>query len=181
MLGLGGNNLTSDLSVGLRTPTREAERLKEQYGTALSSLIDKDQTIEVPSVGGRKSRKLSRKIMGEILEPRVEEMLSLLNQELVDSGYKDIVNAGIVMTGGTSLLEHMEEMAEQIFDLPVRVGFPHNIGGVTDVVSIPQCATSVGLLIYGMRNEPGRRFKVREENFLGWAAGRMKNWFRSIM
>jgi cell division protein FtsA len=181
VLGLGGNNLTSDLSVGLRTPLREAERLKEQYGSAVSSMIDKDHTIEVPSVGGRKSRKLSRKIMGEILEPRVEEMFTLLNQELSDSGFKEMVNAGIVMTGGCSLLENMEEMAEQIFDLPVRVGFPQHIGGVIDIVNTPQCSTGVGLLLYGLKNEPGGRFKMQEENVFSWAATRMKNWFKNMM
>jgi len=181
VLGLGGNNLTSDLSVGLRTPLKEAERIKEIYGTALTSMIEKDQTIEVPSVGGRKSRKLSRKVMGEILEPRVEEMLTLLNQELVESGFKEVVNSGVVMTGGTSLLTNMEDMAEQMFDLPVRIGFPQNIGGVIDVVSTPQCSTGVGLLVYGMKNEPGGRFKMREESMFGWAANRMKNWFKNIM
>lgn len=181
VLGLGGNNLTSDLSVGLRTPLREAERLKEQYGSAVSSMIDKDHTIEVPSVGGRKSRKLSRKIMGEILEPRVEEMFTLLNQELSDSGFKEMVNAGIVMTGGSSLLENMEEMAEQIFDLPVRVGFPQHVGGVIDIVNTPQCSTGVGLLLYGLKNEPGGRFKMQEESIFSWAATRMKNWFKNML
>jgi cell division protein FtsA len=157
VLGLGGHNLTNDLSIGLRTPFREAIRLKEEFGCALSSMIDKDQTIEVPSVGGRKPRKLSRKIMGEILEPRVEEMLTLVNQELVESGYKDMANAGVVMTGGTALLEHMAELAEQIFDLPVRLGYPRDIGGVIDIVNSPQCATGVGLVVYGLKNEPVRR------------------------
>ncbi|HSR36067.1 MAG TPA: cell division protein FtsA, partial [Desulfurivibrionaceae bacterium] len=103
VLGLGGHNLTNDLSVGLRTPVKEAERLKEEYGCALASMIDKDQIIEVPSVGGRKSRKLSRRVMGEILEPRVEEMLTLINQELSESHFKDVANSGMVLTGGTSL------------------------------------------------------------------------------
>lgn len=182
VLGLGGHNLTNDLSVGLRTPIKEAERLKEEYGCALTSMIDKDQIIEVPSVGGRKPRKLSRKVMGEILEPRVEEMLTLINQELTDSNFKELANAGIVVTGGTSLLQNMEELAEQIFDLPVRVGYPHDIGGVVDVVSVPQWATGVGLVIYGMNREPGRKsFRGRDENIIGRVTSRMKGWFKSII
>lgn len=182
VLGLGGHNLTNDLSVGLRTPIKEAERLKEEYGCALTSMIDKDQIVEVPSVGGRKPRKLSRKVMGEILEPRVEEMLTLINQELTDSNFKELANAGIVVTGGTSLLQNMEELAEQIFDLPVRVGYPHDIGGVVDVVSMPQWATGVGLVIYGMNREPGRKsFRGRDENIIGRVTSRMKGWFKSII
>ncbi|MCK5403636.1 MAG: cell division protein FtsA [Desulfobulbaceae bacterium] len=177
VLGLGGHNLTNDLSVGLRTPLKEAVRLKEKFGSALSSMIDKDQIIEVPSVGGRDPRKLSRKIMGEILEPRVEEMLTLINQELADSGYKELVNAGIVITGGTSLLENMADIAEQIFDLPVRVGYPKDIGGVTDIVNTPQCATSVGLVVYGMNNEPMQR----KRSIGSGALGRVKDFFRKIM
>jgi len=157
VLGLGGNNLTNDLSIGLRTPMKDAERLKEMHGCAMSSMIDKDQTIEVPSVGGRTPRKLSRRVMGEILEPRVEEMLTLINRELCDlkigdSKVKDLVNVGVVLTGGTALLTNIQELAEQIFDLPVRVGMPRGVGGVNDIIHTPQCATGVGLLLYGMRN-----------------------------
>ncbi|HIJ91601.1 MAG: cell division protein FtsA [Desulfobulbaceae bacterium] len=181
VLGLGGQNLTNDLSIGLRTPQKEAERLKEEYGCALASLIDKDQVIEVPSVGGRKNRKLSRRVMGEILEPRVEEMLTLINQELLDSKYKEMVNAGIVLTGGSCLLDNMEELAEQIFDLPVRIGRPENIGGVVDVVGTPQWATGVGLVIYGMKNGPGERFKRTKGGLVGRVTGRVKDWFKGIV
>ncbi len=181
VLGLGGHNLTNDLSIGLRTPLKEAERLKEEFGCALASMIDKDQVIEVPSVGGRKNRKLSRKVMGEILEPRVEEMLTLINQELIESNFKEMVNAGMVLTGGTSLLENMEELAEQIFDLPVRIGHPENIGGVVDVVNTPQWATGVGLVIFGMKHGPGENFKRSSGGVLGRVAGRMKDWFKNMI
>lgn len=181
VLGLGGHNLTSDLSVGLRTPLKEAVRLKEEYGSALSSMIDKDQTIEVPSVGGRKPRRLSRRVMGEILEPRIEEMLTLVNQELTDSRFKDVVNAGVVITGGTGLLENMVEIAEQIFDLPVRIGFPQGIGGVTDIVNTPQCATGVGLVIYGMNNAPNRRFRERNGRLFGRIANGLRGLFGKVM
>ena len=165
----------------MRTPQKEAERLKEEYGSALASLIDKDQVIEVPSVGGRKNRKLSRRVMGEILEPRVEEMLTLINQELLDSKYKEMVNAGMVLTGGSCLLDNMEELAEQIFDLPVRIGRPENIGGVVDVVGTPQWATGVGLVIYGMKNGPAERFKRPKGGVVGRVTGRMKDWFKGIV
>ena len=181
VLGLGGHNLTNDLSIGLRTPLKEAERLKEEYGCALASLIDKDQVIEVPSVGGRKSRRLSRRVMGEILEPRVEEMLTLINQELTDSRYKEMVNAGIVLTGGTALLEHMEELAEQIFDLPVRVGVPENLEGLAEVVDSPQWATGVGLVIYGMRHDPAGGFRARSGKMLGKLGSRMRDWFKNVI
>lgn len=178
VLGLGGHNLTNDLSIGLRTPLKEAERLKEEYGCALASMIDKDQVVEVPSVGGRKSRKLSRKVMGEILEPRVDEMLTLINQELINSNYKELTNAGLVMTGGTSLLTNMVDLAEQIFDVPVRIGYPHNIGGVVDIISTPQWATGVGLVVYGMRHDPGPKFDSGSSSAFGRLLGRMRDWFR---
>jgi len=181
VLGLGGHNLTNDLSIGLRTPLNEAQRLKEEYGCALASMIEKDQTIEVPSVGGRRTRKLSRKVMGEILEPRVEEMMTMINQEMIDSNFKELVNAGIVLTGGSSLLADMLNIAEQIFDLPVRIGYPQHVGGSLDLVNTPQCATGVGLVIFGMRNEPGRQFRVREGSVLGRVSNRMRTWFKSII
>lgn len=158
VLGVGGNNLTNDLSIGLRTPMNEAQRLKEEYGCALSSMIDRDQAVEVPSVGERPPRRMSRKIMGEIIEPRVEEMLSLINLEMEEIAhnemtFKGLATAGLVLTGGTALLENIFEMAEQIFDLPVRIGVPQGVGGVSDIVNTPQCATGVGLVIYGMTNK----------------------------
>ncbi|MBU0482471.1 MAG: cell division protein FtsA [Proteobacteria bacterium] len=178
VLGLGGHNLTNDLSIGLRTPLKEAGILKEKYGSALASLIDKDQVIEVPSVGGRDSRRISRRVMGEILEPRVEEMLSLIKDQLKDSSYHDKINAGLVMTGGTSLLANMVDLAEQIFDLPVRIGYPKKVGGMADMVSTPQYATSLGLIFFAMKNESSQRFKNNEDGVFGRLAGRMRDWFR---
>ncbi len=186
VLGLGGNNLTNDLSIGLRTPMKEAERLKEMHGCAMSSMIDKDQTIEVPSVGGRTPRKLSRRVMGEILEPRVEEMLSLINREMSDlkvseGRVKDLVNVGIVITGGTALLANIQELAEQIFDLPVRIGMPRGVGGVNDITNTPQCATGVGLLLYGMRNRAeAMALAQRNKKTLGKITSQLKGLFGKI-
>jgi len=186
VLGLGGNNLTNDLSIGLRTPMKDAERLKEMHGCAMSTMIDKDQTIEVPSVGGRNPRKLSRKIMGEILEPRVEEMLSLINREMCDlkvgnNRVKDLVNVGIVLTGGTALLANIQELAEQIFDLPVRVGMPRGVGGVSEIINTPQCATAVGLLLFGMRNRAEAMASAhRNKKTIGKLTSHLKGLFGKI-
>lgn len=173
VLGVGGNNLTNDLSIGLRTPQKEAEILKEKYGSALAAMIDKDQAIEVPSVGGRQTRRLSRRVMGEILEPRVEEMLSLVKQQLVDSSHLVAINAGLVMTGGTSLLTNMVDLAEQIFDVPVRIGYPRKVEGMSNLVSGPQFATAIGLIYYGLKNDAQRR--LRNDSPGLWK--RMKGWF----
>jgi len=183
VLGLGGNNLTNDLSIGLRTPMKDAERLKEMHGSAMSSMIDKDQHIEVPSVGGRTPRKLSRKVMGEILEPRVEEMLTLINREMCElrvgeGRAKDLVNVGIVLTGGTALLTNIQELAEQIFDLPVRIGMPRGVGGVNDIIHSPQCATGVGLLLYGMRNRAeAQALAQRNKKGMGKLSSQLKGFF----
>ena len=178
-LGLGGNNLTNDLSVGLRTPFQEAERLKNRYGTALTSMINDDNVIEVPTVGDRKPRKVKQKIMGEILEPRIEEMLIILNQEMIDSSYKDRLNAGVVICGGTALLEYIVDLAEQIFDLPVRIGYPREIHEAPESINSPQNATGVGLVIYASRNASGKNWRVPGKTAIGGIVGIMKGWFSS--
>lgn len=180
VLTLGGNHLTNDVAVGLRTPAAEAERIKQKYGCALSSMVQKDETIEVPSVGGRKPRILSRQILSEIIEPRVEEIYSLVRQEIIQSGYEDRIASGVVVTGGTTILEGMPELAEQVFNMPVRRGVPRAIGGLVDVVKSPMYATGVGLVVAGSKNNAGQRFKVREENLYHKVKGRMKDWLGEI-
>lgn len=180
VLGIGGDNLTNDLSHGLRTPLLDAERLKEKYGCAIASLIDKDQVIEVPSVGEKKSRKLSQRVMGEILEPRVEEILTLVNQQMIDNKVKNKIHAGIVMTGGSSLLPNIVDLAEQIFDLPVRIGYPRHVGGIRDLVNTPQCATGVGLILYGAKHEPGQ-FLVDNDSMLEKISRKIKSFFKRVM
>ena len=177
VLGLGGHNLTNDLSIGLRTPMKEAEILKEKYGSALASMIDRDQAIDVPSVGGRPPRRLSRRVMGEILEPRVEEMFSLVKQQLDDSSYGGSINAGLVLTGGTSLLANMVDLVEQIFDLPARIGYPRKVGGMTDMVKTPQFSTAIGLIFFGMKNESCHRLKETEGGMFTSLIKRMRDWF----
>lgn len=180
VLTLGGNHLTNDIAVGLRTPAGEAERIKQKYGCALSSMVRKDETIEVPSVGGRKPRILSRQILSEIIEPRVEEIFSLVKQEIVKAGLEDRIASGIVITGGSTILEGMPELAEQIFNVPVRRGAPRGIGGLIDVVKSPMYATGVGLVVEGSKESAENRFKVRENNIYSKVKDRMRDWFGEI-
>jgi len=180
VLTLGGNHITNDVAVGLRTPAGEAERIKQKYGCALSSMVGKDETIEVPSVGGRKPRILSRQILSEIIEPRVEEIFSLVRQEIIKSGFEDRIASGVVITGGSTILNGTPELAEQVFNMPVRRGTPRAIGGLVDVVRSPMYATGVGLVIAGSKAGDGQRFKVRDENLYRKVRGRMKEWFGEI-
>ena len=155
VVGAGGEHFTNDLAVGLRTPIPDAERLKLQYGCALATMVEGDEGIEVPSVGGRKPRLLSRQVMAEILQPRAEEIFALIRDEIVRAGFEKLLNAGVVLTGGGSVLPGMVEVAEQIFDLPVRVAQPSGFGGLKDRALSPQIATSVGLALYAARHRPG--------------------------
>lgn len=180
VLTLGGNHITNDIAVGLRTPASEAEKLKQKYGCSLSSLVQKDETIEVPSVGGRKPRILSRQILAEIIEPRVEEIFSLVRQEVIKSGYEDMIASGVVLTGGGTILEGMPELAEQVFDFPVRRGSPKGIGGLIDVVKSPMYSTGVGLVQYGSQCAQESRFKIRDDGVYQKVKQRMRNWIVEI-
>ncbi len=182
VLALGGNNLTYDISIGLRTPSAEAERIKIKYGCGLSSMIGKDETIEVPGVGGRKPRVLSRQILGEILEPRVEEIFTLIHNELVRFGYDQGINSGVVITGGAAEMPGVTEVAEQIFDAPCRTGYPQGISGLVEVVNKPMYATAVGLVLYGAkRTKEGKKFRIRDTNIFSRVMERMKKWFKDVI
>jgi len=176
VLSLAGNHITSDISLGLRTPAEEAEKLKKRYGCALVSMVKKEEMIEVPSVGGRKPRTLSRQTLAEIIEPRVEEILTLVQGEIVRSGYANLIGSGIVLTGGTAIMEGMPEIAEQVFNLPVRRGYPMGITGLVDLVNSPIYATGVGLVIYGSKNRPKRPPSSGKANILVKASRRMRDW-----
>jgi len=177
IFGLGGNHLTNDIAVGLRTPLVDSEKIKTKYGCALTSMVKKEETIEVPSVGGRRARALSRQILAEIIEPRMEEIFNLVHREILKSGYENLIPSGVVLTGGTASLEGLPELVEQIFNLPVRRGYPSGVGGLMDVVNNPMFATGVGLVLYGKRHRTDARFKSSDRNFVGKAAQRMKRWF----
>jgi len=178
VLTLGGDNLSNDIAIGIRTPFKEAEKIKIKYGCGLTSLIGKDETIEVPSVGERSSRTISRELIGEILEPRVEEIFSLIYQELVRSGYDDLVTSGIVATGGSSMLPGVPEILEQVFNMPARIGYPGNVGGLKEIVNSPMYATAVGLILYGANLEKReKKFRIRDTNIFNRIVSRMKRWF----
>ncbi|BAH76814.1 MULTISPECIES: cell division protein FtsA [Desulfovibrionaceae] len=181
VLALGGTNLTNDIAFGLRTPMASAEKIKIKYGCALAEMVPKDEVIEVMSVGGREPRRLSRQVLAEICEPRVEEMLALVDQELIRSGMKNQIGAGVVLTGGTALIEGIQELGEQIFNLPTRIGYPDKVGGLKDVVNSPMYATAVGLLMYGAEKEGvEQRFRIRDENVFNRILGRMRKWFVDV-
>jgi cell division protein FtsA len=180
-LALGGNNLTTDLAVGLRTPMAAAEQIKRRHGCCLSSLVGKDEMVMVESAGGREPSRVKRQILTSILEPRVDEILSMIQMELDNSGFARQVVSGVVLTGGSSLLEGITEMAEQIFNMPSRRGYPMGVGGLADVVNNPMYATAVGLILYGARNREEKKFRIRDANIFNRVASRMRNWFKEIV
>ncbi|MBW2407004.1 MAG: cell division protein FtsA [Deltaproteobacteria bacterium] len=181
VLALGGNNLTNDISIGLRASMADAETIKKKYGTCISRNVKADETIDVPGMGGRKPRKLQRQILGEILEPRMEEIFSLIKREIYRAGMEKIITSGVVLTGGTSLLEGVTDIAESVFDLPTRLGTPRGISGLTDVVNNPMYATGVGLVLYGARNQPKKKFRIRDTNIFNRVMTRMKRWFKEVI
>ena len=181
VLAVGGDLLTNDIAIGLRTPHPEAESLKRKYGCALASMARPDEKIEVPSVGGRRPRILSRQTLCEIIQPRLEELFSLVDREVRRSGYVGRVNGGVVVTGGSSIMEGVPELAEQVFDMPVRRGIPRGVGGLTDVIGSPMYATGVGLGLYGAAHRDRRKFRqVTDRNIFDKVAARMKEWFGEI-
>jgi cell division protein FtsA len=182
VLPVGGDHFSNDLAVGLRTPIPDAERLKKKFGCALASMIDEDTTIEVPSVGGRKPRLLSLGVMAEILQPRAEEIFTLIREEVARAGFERSLNAGIVLTGGGAILPGVTEVAEQVFDQPVRLGPPTGIDGLIEPDAAPQFAVAIGLAMYGGRNRPPRqrvslRLPVGGFTRMG---DRFKAWFSEI-
>lgn len=152
VVALGGNHITSDISVGLRTSMEEAEKIKKKYGCAIVEWVNQQDVIEVGSVGGQKPRQLAQSILTEIIEARVEEIVKIIEWELGRSGYGDMLHAGVVLTGGVALLPGIRELAEKVLDMPVRVGVPYNFGGLGDMVKNPIFATATGLLLYGQKN-----------------------------
>jgi cell division protein FtsA len=187
VVGLGGQNLTNDIAFCLRTPVAAAEKIKLKYGCTLTEMVRSDEFIEVPSVGGRDPRRLSRQELAEICEPRMEEILSLAERELSHAGYKEMVGAGVVLTGGAALIEGCQELAEQIFNLPTRVGYPLNVGGIKDVVDSPKYATAVGLLRYGAEKESrghGRKSPASsgsgDSGMFNTILKKMKKWFSDV-
>ncbi|MBW1696007.1 MAG: cell division protein FtsA [Deltaproteobacteria bacterium] len=181
VLALGGNNLTNDIAVGLRAPVAEAEKIKKKYGTCVVGNVGNEETIEVPGMGGRKPRKLPRQILAEVLEPRMEEIFLLIQREIFRAGLENSITSGSVLTGGSSMLDGVTEVAETVFNLPTRLGKPQGITGLVDVVNNPMYATGVGLVIYGARNQNSKKFRIRDTNIFNRVMNRMKNWFKEVV
>lgn len=182
VLSLGGNNLTNDLAIGLHAPLGEAEKIKKKYGTCVAKNISSEETIEVPGMGGRKPRKLPRQILGEILEPRMEEIFTLINREIYRAGMEKLISSGIVLTGGSALLNDVTEVAESVFNFPTRLGKPMGISGLVDVVNNPMYATGVGLVIYGAKNQAAeKKFRIRDKNIFNRLIARMRKWFKDVI
>ena len=176
VIPIAGDQVTNDIAMALRTPTLHAEDIKIKYACALAKLTSADETIQVPSVGDRPARSLSRQSLAEVVEPRYDELFTLVQAELRRSGYEDLVAAGVVLTGGTSKMEGVVELAEEIFHMPVRLGSPQNISGLKDIVNNPIYATGVGLLLYGKQQYEGRVVQSRDDRSSWWAS--VKRWFQ---
>jgi cell division protein FtsA len=177
VIAVGGDHFTNDIAVGLRTPIPDAEKIKRRGGCALSSMVAEDETIEVASVGGRRPRVMARRILSDILQPRAEEIFHLLWDEINKAGYEKSLNSGLVLTGGSAVLEGMSEIAEQIFDLPIRRGSPGGVGGLADHVANPAYATAVGLVLYAAHN---RAPVTNPIGTFGRMVGRLRTVFKEF-
>jgi cell division protein FtsA len=178
VISVGGDQLTNDIAVGLRTPMAEAEKIKRRYGCALGSLVSGDETIPVPGVGGRQPRVLSRSVLADIAEPRLEEIFGLVRRELEKFNLLEAVASGLVLTGGTVAIEGACELAEQIFDMPVRLGYPTGVSGLVDFVNSPAYATCTGLVLWGARNRNTDLLSPYANlGMFDRVVGRMKQWF----
>ena len=178
VIPIAGDQVTNDIAVSMRTPTQYAEEIKIRYACALSQLANPDETIEVPSVGDRPPRRLARQTLAEIVEPRYEELFNLIRDELRRSGFEEAIAAGIVLTGGSAKMEGAVLLAEEVFHVPVRLGFPQGITGLPDVVNNPIHATGVGLLLYARalyeQDGPSRATGGSVRSFFD----RLKDWFK---
>jgi cell division protein FtsA len=180
VLQVGGEHFTNDVAVALRTPVHEAEKIKKKHGCALTSMIPEEDSIEVPSVGGRKPRVMARQVLGDVIQARAEEVCQLVLNEIRRAGFERSLNSGVVLTGGGSILEGLPEIAEQIFDMPVRRGTPSGIGGLVDVVASPVYSTAVGLVLCGHHNRQGRGM-LRSHHAATGTLGRVTGRLRELL
>jgi len=178
VIGLGGNSVTGDIAIGLRTSISQAEKIKVQKGCALASMIEEDEMITVPGIGGRKERQVPRSLLTSIIQPRMEELFSLSLRELRRTDYSDLLAAGVVITGGASLMPGATELAEQVFDMPVKLGIPQGFGGLVDLAQNPIHATGVGLVLYALQGSENNGLgRLTENNMFERIFDRMKRWF----
>ena len=182
VVGLGGENVTHDVAIGLRTPWKQAEAIKCGYGCALSTLVSKEETVEVPGVAGRPSYQVSRAELTAIIEARMEEIYTLVNREIRRTDYADLLAAGVVLTGGGAMLDGCVELAEEVFGMPARLGTPGGVTGLVESVTQPIYATGVGLVLFGMhhRNRDGHLSHAAGDRLFESILGRMKNWVKDF-
>lgn len=181
VLPLGGDHITSDIAVGLRTSLTQAEELKVKYGSTVYSHGVRDETLDATFMGGSNPRKVSRQFLCQIINSRIEEIFKLVHKEILKTGYGDLVAPGVVLTGGTSLLDGISETAEQILNLPVRVGYPNTVGGLSEIVKSPVYATAVGLLLYGMKHSSNGNGAKGYKNIFTKMTQSAKNWFAEVI
>jgi cell division protein FtsA len=177
VIPIAGDQITNDIAMALRTPTAEAELIKVRHGVALRQLADPNEMIEVPGIGDRGPRVMSRQTLAEVIEPRVEELFSLVQQVLRESGFEELLSSGVVLTGGSAVMQGMVELGEEIFHMPVRVGLPRYAGGLADVVRSPRYATAVGLLLEGVQ-QVRQGHLARQDGSMRAVLGRMREWFQ---
>jgi cell division protein FtsA len=180
VLAVGGHQLTADIAYGLRSPHSEAERIKHKHGCAMVAMVGDDEVMEVPSVGGRPARSLRRQSLCAVIEPRVEEIFTLVKRELERNGFEERLASGAVITGGSTILEGMPELAEEVLGMPVRRGVPMGVGGLVDVVRTPAYATGVGLVQYGVKHLDANHFHHGRENDRKTVWKRMRSWFGEV-
>lgn len=178
VIPIAGDQVTNDIAMALRTPTQHAEKIKIKYACALTQLAKADETIKVPSVGDRPPRDLSRQALAEVVEPRYDELFTLIQAELRRSGYEDMVAAGIVLTGGTSKMEGVVELAEEIFHMPVRLARPQGVSGLTDVINNPIYSTGVGLLLFAAQQQTNQRKNMPTEEHQESYFSKIKDWIK---
>lgn len=176
VLGIGGNHVTNDIAAGLRTPFNDAERIKRRYGFAKARMATAEERVEVPSVGGKGAGTVSRQILCEIIEPRLDEIFELIQREVAKSGYEGSLASGVVITGGSMLLPGAVEVAERTFGLPVRLGVPAHVGGLVDVIDSPAYSAAVGLVLHGMKRQERAVFRPRDDKILTKVKHRMSDW-----
>jgi len=179
VIPIAGDQITNDIAMALRTPTKEAEEIKRRHGCALRELADPQEMVEVPGVGERGSKKMSRQTLAEVIEPRVEELYSLVQAELRRSGFEELLSSGIVITGGSAAMQGMIELGEEVFHMPVRLGLPSYAGGLSEVIRNPRYSTGVGLLMAGLSQHQRQQIEKMQSGSFKQIVGRMKKWFET--
>jgi cell division protein FtsA len=180
VIPIGGDHITSDLAVGLRTPIAEAEKIKKEEGCVLPDLMPTDKYIDIPYVGSQETRKVSKQMIAEIIGPRVSEILSFVDEKIQLSGYNEMIPGGVVITGGSASLDGLGQLAVEQLQVPVRIGIPRSVGGLSDIVNLPPYATAVGLILFGSKRTTVSNKESERDPLMGGITNRIKNWFADI-